>query len=139
MSRVLSYLDAERIAGNDDGITASEIRQAVGGSHGGRSVAGELGRLKRAGDVEEVRRTDGRSRPLLYRAAYRGDVLDVGGPRVEATVVLDLARFQAELGDGELQVALEQVLEASTLVVGAARVVVRIDHAEVVALGTVTS
>lgn len=138
MSRVLSYLDAERVAGNDDGITASEIRSAVGGSHGGRSVAGELGRLKRAGAIEEVRRTDGRSRPLLYRAAYRGDVL-VGGPRVEATIVLDLARCQAELGDGELQVALEQVLEASTLVVGAARVVVRIDHAEVVALGTVTS
>jgi hypothetical protein len=136
VSRVLEYLDAERVRGNDDGIAASEIRQAVGGSHGGRSVAGELGRLRRAGDVEEVRRTDGRSRPLLYRARRGGEPAGRGS-RVEATVVFDLASCP-ELGERDLGIALEQVLEASTLVVGPARVVARIDHAEVVSLGSVT-
>lgn len=138
MSRVLSYLDAERVAGNDDGITASEIRSAVGGSHGGRSVAGELGRLKRAGDVEEVPRTDGRSRPLLYRAVRDGTATAVA-PRVEATIVLDLARCQAAPDSGELAIALEEVLRSEPLIIGPMRAVVRVDHAEVVALGTVTS
>lgn len=69
MSMVLEYLRLERASGHHGGFAAAEIRAAVGGGRfGGRSVAGELGQLERAGDVELVPRTDGRSRPRLYRA-----------------------------------------------------------------------
>lgn len=61
---VLDYL----IAHDDpDGLPAHAIENAR--RYGGRSAAGALGALIRAGAVVSVPRRDGRSRPLLYRAA----------------------------------------------------------------------
>jgi hypothetical protein len=133
MSAVLDYLAAERTRGNDDGIEAHAIRDAVGGSHGGRSVAGELGRLVRAGDVETVPRTDGRARPYLYRRRVGAwDVACAG--RVEVTIVLTLGSDQ-RLDDGTIAVAIEELLQGSPLIVGGMRSVVEVAHAEVVEIG----
>lgn len=70
--RVLEWLEARRDDDAGDtsrGYHAGEIAVETGlALYGGRSVAGALQRLERNGLARTVPRTDGRGRPLLYRA-----------------------------------------------------------------------
>lgn len=67
--RIFAWLHARRGEGDVAGYSAADVSAEVAlGGRGGRSASGALQRLTRSGHVEAVPRTDGRLRPLLFRA-----------------------------------------------------------------------